>query len=104
MRRTAFLLAAATAGLGMLASPSAFAKLNVVTTITDLKTIAEEVGRDLVSVDAIAKDGCISRRRQRKREDLCVHDTARLRTCRRTKHDDDGERAKHERDSSRHMP
>lgn len=37
------------------ASPLAFAKLNVVTTITDLRAVAEEVGGEHISVESIAK-------------------------------------------------
>lgn len=36
-------------------SPLAFAKLNVVTTITDLRAVAEEVGGEHISVESIAK-------------------------------------------------
>lgn len=36
-------------------SPLSFAKLNVVTTITDLRAVAEEVGGEFISVESIAK-------------------------------------------------
>jgi len=39
----------------MLFSAAAHAKLNVLTTLTDLRAIAAEVGGDQVSVDSIAK-------------------------------------------------
>jgi zinc/manganese transport system substrate-binding protein len=51
--RTA-LIALAWAALG-LQSPNASAKVNVITTLTDLRAITSEVGKDLVNVESIAK-------------------------------------------------
>lgn len=39
----------------LVASNPAFAKLNVVTTLTDLRSITEEIGGDLLTVDSVAK-------------------------------------------------
>ena len=42
-------------GMLMICAPGAFAKLNVVTTVPDLRSIVNEVGQDEVNVSSIAK-------------------------------------------------